>query len=265
MADRLLFSANRGSAIATDFYEKEELGYALTTAEQVYVKQVLSPEHNLRREGFEESEIRAKGLAGLIATGGIIAPSGSGAANHWKAIVVSSNQAGSQRNGTFYDMPDDYMYSIFEEVETDVADCNDVTKFVFAKVKPITHNEINRFRTNKYKRPYVNGNEGTIWRIEYSRNDEAYDTATEGDISGDQTVKRQELVTNGIFQVRDYFVRYLRIPPPIIVDFDTPANQRHCVLDEQHHEAIIELGKKILQDRTDRREIPEMRSIENLD
>ena len=265
MGDRLLFAANRNSAIGPGFYEPEELGYTLTSAQWVYIKQILSPEHNLKREGFEESEIRSKGLAGLIATGSFNKPSGSTGANHWSRITTSSNQAGAQTNGLLVDMPEDYMYSIFEEAEVNVVDCTDDSTFLRVPVRIVTHNEINRYRNNKYKKPYVANNEGLVWRVEYSRNDEAYESSTEGDLTPDQTVKRQELVTDGTFQLRDYFVRYLRIPPPIVVDFDDSTNQRNCVLDEQHHEAVIEIAKKLLEERGDRREIPEARSVENLD
>jgi hypothetical protein len=54
-----------------------------------------------------------------------------------------------------------------------------------------------------------------------------------------------ELITNG-WIIENYYIRYIRRPNRITVDFDTPTNQVHCELDEITHIEIAQIAARKL-------------------
>ena len=49
------------------------------------------------------------------------------------------------------------------------------------------------------------------------------------------------------YVVNKYRFRYLALPPAIVVDEFTPANQKHCILDESLHKEIVDEAVIIAQ------------------
>lgn len=137
-------------------------------------------------------------------------------------------------------------------------------------IVPITHDEYNKGRFNPFKKPYFDGSECIVWRMTYSRDDSGYDDSTTIISNGynyitSQTPKRHELITDGTFEVIKYKLRYIRIPREIVVDRLTPANQRHCELDESTHQAIVNIAVDMLKEslsQPDQQIIPSMQQIE---
>lgn len=243
MVDKVLLGAGRVRSRKAPGYSDARMSDLLNTAQLEFIKQTLSPKVNEKREGFEETEARAQGLGELIRS---------------STGTVSTDQTGVLPNGKFYDLPADFMYTILEYTLLDQLHC--VSKAsIQAPVYPATHNEYNLNKDNPYKKPFVSNTEGLVWRVTFSR-------AT--DFNADVTLatsKRHELVGDGTLTIKEYHIRYLRFPPAIVVDLDTAANQRNCVLDEGTHEAIVGLAVKRLKSNTDRQHVVNSPGIEKIE
>ena len=194
-------------------YESNEISRFLTKAQERLILHIVNPRGNKYISGFENTEKRRKDLSELVMNAELLPAS------------RSVSQTGVKPNGTFYDMPTDFMYAVEEEVLTvsSTACFNGNT----IEVLPITHNVYNKSKKNPFKKAYKN----LVWRMDYSR------TAVG---TGPQ---RHELITDGTYTVGTYFVRYLRKPQPIISDTSTiegVAGPLNCELNEITHRAIID-------------------------
>jgi len=226
MADDLELRLDRANAFGSPGYEDIELSKVLNQAQLMYVKKFFSAMTNSKRQGFEETEARGQGLSALIQSN--------------TSLTVSADQTGTFPNGTFYDLPSNFMFAIQETVLTTEDDCTTNGAKLEAQVKIVTHDEYNRFKRNIYKKPYANGFDATVFRMYFSPQISFYDPAV---IS---TPKRHELITDGNFGVSNYSLRYLMNPPTIVVDREQVANQRHCILDEFTHDVIVDLARDLM-------------------
>lgn len=212
----------------------------LTNAQFHYVHTRITAVLNLKKEGLEETEIRMQGLSPLIASA---------------SISAFTSNTENLPNGVFAELPLNFMYTIWERCVIDKIDCEtdenaDLPVFV------ISHNEFNRSRNNPFKKPYFNGTEGLVWRIAYNRTNTGFNSQTTTSTNGyefitGQTGKKHELITDGVFNVTDYNLRYLRIPKPIKVDlinFVNPVNMQNSELDESTHRAIVDIAVLMLKD-----------------
>ena len=197
-------------------YDDRQISYILSNAQnRVFIQKYYTLADKYQR-GFESDERHRRELEQLIKQ---TSPS------------ASAVQTGVHPNGKFFDLPSDFLYAIEETVVTTEVANKEVI------VKPITHDQYSANINNPYKRPYAN----LVWRMDYSRQTNAIGV-------GSETVKRTELITNPLLaqnSVTSYRLRYLQMPPAIVVDEYTPANQRHCVLDPIIHDAIIDEAVKI--------------------
>lgn len=242
MADRLLLEIDRMASSTSPGYEPAELSMILTKAMNYYVKSTLSPLTNAKREGIEESEVRNQGFSALIKT---------------STLTPSANTATNLANGVFVDLPEDFMLAILEEATISAVDCHNENLKV--EVLVISHNEYNRTRKNPYRKPYASKENGLVWRLQVGR------TVTGELPSAAQTPKRHELLTDDSFTVSSYFLRYVMVPPEIVVDFDNTANQRHCILDESTHFAILDIASKMLRTAVDRQLVPNMPTVDAIE
>ena len=112
--------------------------------------------------GFEGSEKRRKDLSALVRD---------------IVVVPATVQTDSKVDGTFFELPADFLYTIQEEAKiTSTNTCYNLNEGV--EVKPITHDYYHKNKKNPYKKPYGE----LIWRLDFSNNG---------------TSKRHELVTPG--------------------------------------------------------------------
>ena len=111
MASELELRLDRSDSFGSPGYEDFDVSSVLTEAQWLYIKKFYDEQNNRKRQGFEETEVRNQGLSALIKQG----------AN----LNVSVSQAGVLENGKFFDLPDDFMYTIYEEALIDKADCID--------------------------------------------------------------------------------------------------------------------------------------------
>jgi len=84
---------------------------------------------------------------------------------------------------------------------------------VFTKVKPITHDYYTINKDNPLKQPYSR----LIWRV---------------DING-----KHELVTDGLYSLSEYFMRYIQQLPDIVISTNTS-----CVLNSITHSRIVDIA-----------------------
>lgn len=248
MADQLEEKLDRVTSYGSPGYEDFELSSVLTEAMHLYIKKFFDRKNNRKAESFEETEVRNQGLSALIKRGA--------------GLPASTSQVGRLEGGTFYDLPEDFMYTIYERATTDVLQCGTVGKTVYVKadIKVMSHQEIERFRNNKYKKPYAKDyGDGLVWRLGFERENDGY-----VDLSA-QTNKRHQLVTDGTFQITDYSISYVRYPDEIIVDRDTPTNQRNCILDESTHNVIIDIATDLMMSRVKEQKVPNIEGFEDLE
>jgi len=247
MADELELRLDRSDSFGSPGYEDFELTSVLTEAQQLYVKKFISQINNRKSEGFEETEIRNQGLGALIKNAPVLS--------------ASASQVGVIDNGRFFDLPTDFMYTIYESATIDKVKCNaGPTDYIKVGVRIIAHNEIGRFRNNKYKKPYyTNFGEGMVWRLVYSRFTDGRNPASVA------TAKRHQLVTDGTFNVTGYTVSYLQIPLDIIVDRATVANQRNCILDEFTHTTIIDIAADLMMNRVKEQKVQNIEGTKDLE
>lgn len=245
MATELELELDRSSSFGSPGYEDFELQSVLNKAQELYVKKFIDRKNNRKSESFEETEIRGQGLSALI--------------KRAIGLSVSADQSGVFPNGQYFDLPEDFMYCIQEDVTIDKKICNTDTDIV-ADVSIVQHDEVSSFRGNKYKRPYYkNYGDAEIWRLFYSREIDGYDPALPA------TNKRHQLITDGTFNVTDYSMSYLINPKEIIVDRDLPVNQRNCTLDESTHLAIVGIAADLMMNRVKEQKMQNIESLKDLE
>lgn len=245
MADSLDEKLDRVSSFGSPGYEDFDMSSVLTEAYHAFVKTFIDELNNRKGKGFQETEIRNQGLGGLIKT----APN----------LPLSTSQVGVLLNGKFYDLPMDHMYTVFEECIIDKTDCVNQLP-IRAYIRDTAYNEVQIIKGSKYKKPfYKNWGDARVWRLAYSRENSGYSNIAT------QTSKRHEIVTDGTFNVTTYFMRYLKNPLPIVVDRDTPTNQRHCELDFSTHPTIVDMAKDLMLERVKEQKMQIRKSFEDLE
>jgi hypothetical protein len=245
MANELELKADRVSSFGSPGYEDEDLTSVLTEAENLFVKKFVDRKNNRKNESFDETEIRNQGLSALVKRGA--------------ALSASSSQVGVFANGTFFDLPVDFMQCIHEEIIVNKNQCGTDTP-IEADVFVAGYDEVSRLRKNKYKKPYCfSSGEAKVWRLVFSRE-------VDGDNpSAVETAKRHQVLTDGTFAVSSYSINYLRLPKGIVVDRDTPSNQRSSILDSFTHSTIIDIALSLLLDRVKEQRLSNIESFKDLE
>lgn len=136
----------------------------------------------------------------------------------------SMYQGHTHPNGVYLDLPDGFLYAVEESAQFTPASALEIP------IKPVKHDEYLPNIQNPYKKPYAN----LIWRMDISRGQFAQGTVQEA------SLKRTELITDGVNPLSYYRVKYLSLPPEIICDVYYPENQKHCILDETLHREIVD-------------------------
>lgn len=203
---------------AAPAYDDRQISWLLTAAQmRVFMDRYYAP-NNKNKRGFEADEKKRQELTQLIKNA--YYPSGG--------ISASGDTTNVHPNGIFLDLPTTFLYPIEESAQL-TGSAN------WVPVKPVRHDEYVANKNNPYKKPFAN----LVWRMDYSRASDATGTTEPSSIA-----KRVELITDGTV-LSGYKLRYLRMPPDIVVDEYTPANQVHCVLDESLHDTIVDEAVKI--------------------
>jgi len=224
-ADKLDEKLDKVDSFASPGYEDFDYSNFLNDAMIIYIKEFVSP-LNMKRRSFEETELRSQGLSELIKSS--------------SDLTVSNSQDGILPNGVFYDLPNNIISIILEDVISDKAHCITGSK-IRPDVRVVSHDEYKRLIRNSFKRPYISDYEGLVWRMQFSRQVSTYDPADTA------TPKRVEILTDGTFDIGQYDIRYLEKPPEIVVDRADPTNQRNCVLDDFTHDTIVQIAEDLIR------------------
>lgn len=223
MRNEFLTLYDRVASLDAPGYEDDEISIFLTKAQERVLISHYRQFGNKFLEGFEMSEKRRKDLSELISNVTLTLP--------------STDQVGALPDGIFYDLPNDFLYAISEEVLMQVLDCRDVSQTNRVRVLPITHDSYIVNIENPFRKPYNN----LVWRLDYST-------------SLTTTFKRHELITNGN-NIVSYNIRYIKRPTPIIItalnplgtitSIDGYTGPLDCTLDASLHRDIIDIAVQI--------------------
>ena len=224
-----------------------EASIILTKAQWYYVLQRINPKSNRNMEGFEETEIRIQELSSLVKDSQDAIP----------PISQLATQTGTLPGETLWAIPVDCMLPIYEGCTTNTKQCG-VTPATYNRIMtiPISHDEYNLNFSNPYKKPWTDGTEGILWRLEH----------------GTQTVNTVERKIHGIIYstdpnltVTNYYMRYIKYPEDIQINLSTPSSQVNCKLDPISHQSICDIAVKLLSAAV-REQIPTNQlSAENLE
>ncbi len=205
-------------------FNEREVSLFLSKAQERLVKSYYNPISNKLGEGFEETEKRSKDLEQLVK-----GPT-SGPGSSSLVTSKSSDQGDVIEGGVMFDIPGDVMFMIKEEALTDELDCDDNKKV--KSVKPVSHDYISANMNNPFKKPSTK-----VWRVGVSRSDLS---------------RRQELITDGSYNVEEYRIRYLKKPSPVIVGdisslgtIEGQTAQKDSELNNEVHREIIDMAVEI--------------------
>lgn len=185
-----------------------EISVILTKAQENILKRVYSHKSNLKREGFEGSEKRRKELGSLVVTS-ILEP----------ARTITDNVIGDPSISEVFSLPDDCFFVVEESVKIKHEDCSTDT---YSTIKPITHDFYQANLENPFKKPYSK----VLWRLDYNG--------------------KHEIIHDGKTEIKEYKIRYIKQPNPIIVSDISPdtingySAPQTSPLHEMKHREIID-------------------------
>ena len=205
-----------------------EASELMTKAQWYYILQRLNPKNNKNMEGFEETEIRSQGLSALVKDGLNNLPNDV-------PTISGVSQVGALPGEVFWALPSDFWLSLYEGVNTDKYMCG-TTDYGRIPVYPISHDEYNLNYYNPYRKPWTDGTEGLIWRLENHKQS----------VNGVERKIHGLITEQGVFSVREYFIRYLKNPSNIVISLNNPEAQVDCELDAFTHQAICDIAVKLL-------------------
>ena len=123
---------------------------------------------------------------------------------------------------------------------------------------PISHDEYNLNYFNPYKKPWTDGTEGILWRLEHG-------TKKVNNIGPDRKIHGIIFSTNPNENVTNYYMRYIKYPTDIEINLANPNLQVSCELDPLAHQSICDIAVKLLSAAV-REQIPANQlSAENLE
>jgi len=223
-----------------------EASIILTKAQWYYILQRLNPKSNRNMEGFEETEVRIQELAALIKDSQVANP----------PISLLSNQDGALPGETLWAIPVDCMLPIYEGCTTNTKQCNTTNTYNRIMTIPISHDEYNLNFSNPYKKPWTDGAEGLLWRLEHGTQD----------VNGtDRKIHGIIYSTDPSLTVTNYYMRYIKYPEDIQINLLNPNSQVSCKLDPLAHQSICDIAVKLLSAAV-REQIPANQlSAENLE
>ena len=204
--------------LAAPGYTNAEITSFLNKAQLQFIKQRYNEKGNKYQEGYEETEKRRKDLSELTSNINLVSSD------------LSSNQVGVSPNGSLYNLPKDFLYTLREEITVSSTDACDNGKRI--KVKPVSHDEYTININNPWKKPSIE----LAWRLDFKSDNSANSTG----------VLRHEIITDGSYTIDTYHVRYLKIPVEIDIDNDVPSE-----LHESVHDEIVDIAVRIATGITD--------------
>lgn len=228
----------------------KEKSDVMTLAQWYYIKWLYQKNNN-GKDGFEVTESIGQILSQLI--------------NDTKINTTLINEFNQNiafgyayAKSIFVPLPNNFMFAIHEECKLDVLDCSQKQTeenpvYMIVPVLVVTHDQYTKNIKNVFKRPYVKGSEGLVWRMFFRRNNSGITNPLA------ESAKRHELVTNRTFNITEYRLRYLKTPEDIITTVDNDGSTsiiQNCELDAVAENSLANIAVKIIA-RANRDQIPE--------
>jgi len=201
-----LIGYDKVSSFAAPGYTDSEISTFLSQAQERFVKQRYTPKGNKYQDGFEETEKRRKDLEGVIMLG-------TGTLSADQSNLLSTNSVA-------YDLPTDHWLTIIEWVATDNV-CSPTVKVVSK-----THDEYFAIIDDPFKKP-------------------SSDKAFRLDLARSNGNKRYEIITDGSYNINNYFLRYIKE----LVDIDI-TNNISSELHNMTHREIVNIAVTIALENT---------------
>jgi len=201
-------------------YTSREKGVFLTKAQTIFVDGYYSKEHSGRR---------ARDLDNIKVTA--------------KLTTQSATQDEGKPFGTRYDLPSDFLYSMSEEVTvTSSNECLDGRRI---RVIPKREDEYAIQILNPFKRPSLKGSAGDLaWSMTFR----SYPNPSVLGAVGDNLIKRVDLITDGTFDINEYYLTYIKVPNdiiPVTAGDNSTTSQSNCELNPSSHDEIVEIAVRI--------------------
>jgi hypothetical protein len=223
-----------------------EASIILTKAQWYYVLQRINPKSNRNMEGFEETEIRIQELSSLVKDSQDAIP----------PISLLATQTGTLPGETLWAIPVDCMLPIYEGCTTNTKQCGTTSTYNRIMTIPISHDEYNLNFSNPYKKPWSDGTEGILWRLEHG---------TQNIGGTNRKIHGIIYSTDPSLTVTNYYMRYIKYPQDIQINLSSPLLQVDCKLDPISHQSICDIAVKLLSAAV-REQIPTNQlSAENLE
>ena len=134
----------------------------------------------------------------------------------------STGAADAHPNGHIVNLPNEVWFPLEERCTVGYTDYNGDAQTKQVRVLPLTHDEYTLNVNNPYQKPFDN----LVWRMDLGATGSAY--------------KRHELISDGIFLIDSYNLRYLKRP----VDIDIQSGNT-SELDPAVHDRIVDRAVQI--------------------
>jgi hypothetical protein len=197
-------------------YTNREKSVFLTKAQTVFID---------RYQSHEYASKRARDLDNIKVTVSLTTP--------------SSTQDVGKPFGVRYNLPNDFLYSMSEEVV--IASSNECLDGNRVRVVPKREDEYAIQIHNPFKKPSIVGSAGDlIWRMVYR---DYVDTTNNNAVT-----KRVDLITDGVATISEYILTYLKTPVdvvPVLLSDSSTTTQSDCELNPSCHPDIVEIAVRI--------------------
>lgn len=202
--DRFYLTYDKFNSLSSPGYIPAEIEVMASEAQEILVINAYNPQSNRLKEGFEETEKRIQDLGELVRN---------------KVLTPLPVSADNMPNGRFFLLPntlltdptdysDVFWFTVFEEAITNDT-CGERKEIV-----EINHNEYRQLISDPFNKP----SKAKVWRMR---------------IEG----LRQELITDGTYNVTGYHLRYIKKPEPIILTSNLTSQVSE--LSDQVHREIL--------------------------
>jgi len=219
-------------------YTADEISQIASEAQESLIIKKYGPNSNRLKEGFEETEKRIQEIGELV-TYKTITSFTTGFFDNAVYVtlpntLIDTTNANTTSPAGPTNFDDVYWYTIYEDCVSNRLDCtiaNNTTVYVKPDVMEISHDEFLYAERNPFRKPFVKGSEGRVFRLR-----------SEG--------RKHQLVTDGTFTITAYKIGYIKKPRPIdlVTNIANPVSELN---DSFHRELLhetVQLAKQYVQD-----------------
>lgn len=226
--DKFFIEYDKVATLGSPGYTTIELSNIVSEAQESLIIKKYSPQSNRLKEGFEETEKRIEELGDLVVYKNYTTFNTGNFDN--SVYITLPNTLLTNSN----DYSDVYWFTIYEQCTSNQLDCtieDNTTVYVKPDVVEISHDEFKLAERNPFRKPFIKGSEGRVFRLR----------------SGS---RKYQLITDGTFTITNYMLGYIKKPLPI--DLNINIGDTVCQLNDSFHRELlhetVQLAKQYVQD-----------------